>query len=182
MTSHDVCRQHRRLFRPEQRSCGIGCPCPGEWKRGGYGHGGKGGMAGAGQGTCALHKAGSGKESPLSVTAGPRREDGDLSGLRRLGSASESPRSPPPHAGHACQDVEHVRGLPGRSLLPGRIIISHFQGIVQCLPKKVSPDALQGISRPFFLFSSKKSTLEAKTRYRGSKTHLRPHKFHITNR
>ena len=83
MTSHDVCRQHRRLFRPEQRSCGIGCPCPGEWKRGGYGHGGKGGMAGAGQGTCALRKAGSGKESPLFVTAGPRREDGDLSGGRR---------------------------------------------------------------------------------------------------
>ncbi len=40
----------------------------------------RGGMAGAGQGTCALRKAGSGKESPLFVTAGPRREDGDLSG------------------------------------------------------------------------------------------------------
>ena len=40
----------------------------------------RGGMAGASQGTCALRKAGSGKESPLFVTAGPRREDGDLSG------------------------------------------------------------------------------------------------------
>lgn len=33
-------------------------------------------MAGAGQGTCALHKAGSGKESPLFVTADPRRGTG----------------------------------------------------------------------------------------------------------
>ena len=48
--------------------------------------------------------------------------------------------------------------------------------------EKVSPDALQGISGPFFLFSSQRATLEAKIRYRGSKTHLRPHKFHITNR
>lgn len=40
----------------------------------------RGGMAGAGQGTCTLRKAGSGKESPLFVTADPRREDGDLSG------------------------------------------------------------------------------------------------------
>ena len=32
--------------------------------------------------------------------------------LRRSGSVCESPRSPPPHTGHACQDVELVRGLP----------------------------------------------------------------------
>ena len=41
-----------------------------------------------------------------------------------------------PHAGHACQDVVHVRGLPGRSLLLGGTIISHFQWIVQCLFEK----------------------------------------------
>ena len=36
----------------------------------------RGGMAGAGQGTCALRKAGSGKESLLFVTADPRRGTG----------------------------------------------------------------------------------------------------------
>lgn len=56
-------------------------------------------MAGAGQGTCALHKAGSGKESPLFVTAGPRREDGDLSG----GAERE--------AGRAWAQVEGRKGV-----------------------------------------------------------------------
>ena len=42
----------------------------------------------------------------------------------------------PPHAGHACRDVEHVRGLSGRPLLLGCISITHFRLIVQWFFKK----------------------------------------------
>ena len=47
---------------------------------------------------------------PLSRCFAPLSQRSRL--LRRSGSVCESPRSPPPHTGHACQDVELVRGLP----------------------------------------------------------------------
>lgn len=86
----------------------------------------------------------------------------------------------PPHAGHACRDVEHVRGLSGRSLLLGCISITHFQLLVQWFSKKVSPDALQGISGAFFRFYCKTIAPVSKSRCRGSKTSLRQYKCHTT--
>lgn len=82
--------------------------------------------------------------------------------------------------GRARRDVEHVRGIPGRSLLLGCISITHSRSLVQWFFKKVSPDALQGISGAFFRFCCKTITHVSKSRCRGSKTSLRQYKCHTT--
>lgn len=86
----------------------------------------------------------------------------------------------PPHAGHACRDVEHVRGLSGRSLLLGCISITHFRSLVQWFSKKVSLHALRDISGAFFIFCSKIIATVSKSRCGGSKTSFQQCKCHTT--
>lgn len=82
MTSHDVCRQHRRLPRTGQWPAALAVPCPGRQGtrrsrargEGMYGRVRAGGLA-------ALTSPGSGgRTSSFILAAGPRRGDRDLFG------------------------------------------------------------------------------------------------------
>ena len=82
MTSHDVCRQHRRLPWLGQWPAALAVPCPGWQGMRRSGARGRGAVwPGAGRGTCRSYKAGEwGRTSSFILAAGPRRGDRDLSG------------------------------------------------------------------------------------------------------